>query len=84
MIAHIEYDIYRIFIPLQILITNEITTRVSEENKTELIPALGDSHPHRTNFQISLAQDLDDVQVFHARIDKHFFQKEIAVPFRVG
>lgn len=68
---------------LQILITNELTTRIIDDNNTELIPALGESHPHRTNFQISLARDCNDLQMFHASIDKHFFMENVQVSFRV-
>lgn len=74
----------QIIFQTQVLITNEITSRISDDNKTELVPALGDTHPHRTNYQISLARDLNDPQLFYARIDKHLSEGTAQIPLRVG
>lgn len=77
-------DYHSAYVPLQVLITNEITSRISDDNKTEFIPALGDTHPHRTNYQISLARDLNDPQLIYARIDKHLYGETAQVALRVG
>lgn len=67
----------------QIVVTNELTTRVINEDETYITPALGDSFSHRTNVQIALGKDLDNNELFYASIDKSFYTKEIIVPFKV-
>lgn len=60
-----------------------MASRITDDNTTEFVPALGDSHPHRTNYQLSLARDLNDPALFYARIDKHLTEKATQIPLRV-
>lgn len=66
------------------MLTNEITTHISIEEGTQLVPALGESHSHRVNHQITLGHDDDDRRLFVANIDKCFVKCEKKVPFLVS
>lgn len=68
----------------QIVITNELTTRFTADNEPQLMPALGDSHIHRMNCQITLGRDVNDRQMFAANIDKCFYGAEKTVTFLVS
>lgn len=65
------------------VITNELTTRVVSE-ETCIVPALGDSHSHRVNFQVTFGRDEDDRQLFVANIDKCYVKPEQKVAFTVS
>lgn len=66
------------------MITNELTTRFTADNEPEMMPALGDSHTHRINFQITLGRDVNDSNLFAANIDKSFCCAEKSVTFWVN
>lgn len=70
--------------PLQIVITNELTTRIYPNGESALVPALGDSHSHRVNYQIITARHESDNNIFVAKIKKSFWNAEKLVPFRVS
>lgn len=65
------------------MLTNELTTRI-ENDEIYLVPALGNSHTHRVNYQVTLGCDLNDRELFVAKIEKTFFNSEKLVTFRVG
>lgn len=65
------------------VITNELTTHVTPE-ETSIIPALGESHLHRVNTQITFGRDVDRPNLFVANITKSFTKCETDVPFRVS
>lgn len=66
------------------MITNELTTRITTEGDTYIVPALGDSHSHRVNHQITIGRDENDRNLFVANIDKCFVKCETKVPFEVS
>lgn len=70
-------------ISLQVVLTNEITTRIINADTKYIAPALGDGLSHRMHYQITLGRDLNDKELFYANIDKSFYCREIMVPFRV-
>lgn len=72
------------FSPIQIVITNELTTRIYRNGDSILVPALGDSHSHRVNYQIIVGRDNCDDEMFVAKIKKSFWMAEKMIPFRVG
>lgn len=67
----------------QVVITNEMTTRVDADGNTEIVPSLGESHSHRVNFQIRVSKDVDDPRRFCANIDKSFVKCEAAASFEI-
>lgn len=66
------------------VITNELTTRVTTEGDTEIVPALGESHSHRVNYQVTFGRDQNNRKLFVANIDKCFMKGEAKVPFAVS
>lgn len=65
------------------MITNELTTRILTDGDTNIVPALGESHSHRVNYQITFGRDEDDHRLFVANIDKCFVKGEQKVAFQV-
>ncbi|XP_031636026.1 DNA repair protein RAD51 homolog 3 [Contarinia nasturtii] len=66
-----------------VVITNELTTRVTTEGDTEIVPALGESHLHRVNCQVTFGRDENNRKLFVANIDKCFVKCEKKVPFQI-
>lgn len=66
------------------MITNELTTRISPDGKTNIVPSLGESHLHRVNHQITIARDIDNPRLIVANVDKCFVNGEEKVPFQVS
>lgn len=65
------------------MITNELTTRITADGDMCIVPALGESHSHRANYQITFGRDEDDRRLFVANIDKCFTKSEQKVAFQV-
>lgn len=52
----IEFDVHSVFFPFswQVLVTNQLTTKVGPGNDSHLVPALGDSFGHYSNQRLML------------------------------
>lgn len=68
----------------QVVITNELTTRIAPDGKTFIVPSLGESHSHRVNHQITIARDIDHPGLIVANVDKCFVKEEEKVAFQVS
>lgn len=68
----------------QVVITNELTTRITSDGKTLIVPSLGESHSHRVNFQLTIARDINNPQLIVANVDKCYVKEEEKVPFQVS
>lgn len=66
------------------MITNELTTRVTTDGETYIVPSLGESHTHRVNHQITIGRDDKNQKLFVANIEKCFVKAEGNVPFQVS
>lgn len=66
------------------MITNELTTRISPRGDSVLVPALGDSHSHRVNYQVIVGRNACDNESFVAKVKKSFWNAEKMISFRVG
>ncbi|XP_055318102.1 DNA repair protein RAD51 homolog 3-like [Sitodiplosis mosellana] len=66
-----------------VVITNELTTRVIPDGPSCIVPALGESHSHRVNVQLTFGRDEDDRRLFVANIDKCFTKCEQKVAFQI-
>lgn len=66
------------------MITNELTTRVTTDGETYIVPSLGESHTHRVNHQITIGRDDNNHKLFVANIDKCFVKAAENVPFQVS
>lgn len=66
------------------MITNELTTRVTTDGETYIVPSLGESHTHRVNHQIAIGRDDNNQKLFVANIVKCFVKAAGNVPFQVS
>lgn len=66
------------------MITNELTTRIHHTGESILVPALGDSHSHRVNYQIIVGRGINDNEMFFAKFKKSFWNAEKMISFRVS
>lgn len=69
------------FILLQVVITNELTTRVTG-NDWNICPALGDSHEHKINQRIILSK-CNEKNYYVALMEKSNIVPQVAIPFVV-
>lgn len=60
-----------------------MTTHITPD-EISIVPALGESHLHRVNYQITIGRDIDGANLFVANVDKCFKKCEKVVPFRVS
>lgn len=68
---------------VQVVITNEITTKILNRNQTCFVASLGDSTRHRMQCRVFLRRAENKDNQYYAHIEQSIYKPESTVSFKV-